>query len=440
MDSLTLKITYDNDTRKITCPSDQIYSAIAERFGKPSPHGVQLWFEHEVVDMDQIRDLAAVTKPGKALKLEMRYDGTLDSSDETSHDSLEEDVVEEDTKQLKEAAKAARQAAKVAKNEAKLAEKAAKQEAKAAAVAAKAAMVAQKKAAKQAAMAAKQEAKHKLLAKKKAAKEAKMANNPDAENNTAAGDSMLGKLLNVTTQNAVTGELAILPCGRVCFHVDTHPGNLRVNKQHQLQKQGGRGPWAQFSATPIDNGVFRLSSAAHPECFLGAVTPDGQQDPCMLLSGGMSFAIVDEHSSEGLWSFYPEGQFEPLGLEPPAPIPTAREVYGQLQEMITQICANTGIPIQMQDAPEGEQELVQMLNALHEFLPHPVRRIAMKKIGLREFELEPAAPEPNQEWDMMVDDLKEMGFDSEDENRKAIQEANGDLKKAIKSLVQASRQ
>eukprot|EP00656_Telonema_subtile_P025206 TRINITY_DN272_c0_g1_i3.p1 TRINITY_DN272_c0_g1~~TRINITY_DN272_c0_g1_i3.p1 ORF type:complete len:240 (-),score=132.20 TRINITY_DN272_c0_g1_i3:329-1048(-) len=120
------------------------------------------------------------------------------------------------------------------------------------------------------------------------------------------------------------------------------------------------------------------------------------------------------------------------------PLPTAREVYSQLQEMIGAISTNTGLPIQMHDAGASDAELIQMLNSLHECLPCPLKRFAVKKIGLRKFE-EPV-PEPNQEWDMMVEDLKDMGFASEDENRKAVQEANGDLKQAIKTLVQASRQ
>eukprot|EP00656_Telonema_subtile_P025205 TRINITY_DN272_c0_g1_i2.p1 TRINITY_DN272_c0_g1~~TRINITY_DN272_c0_g1_i2.p1 ORF type:complete len:285 (-),score=140.13 TRINITY_DN272_c0_g1_i2:329-1183(-) len=120
------------------------------------------------------------------------------------------------------------------------------------------------------------------------------------------------------------------------------------------------------------------------------------------------------------------------------PLPTAREVYSKLQEMIGAISTNTGLPIQMHDAGASDAELIQMLNSLHECLPCPLKRFAVKKIGLRKFE-EPV-PEPNQEWDMMVEDLKDMGFASEDENRRAVQEANGDLKQAIKTLVQASRQ
>eukprot|EP00656_Telonema_subtile_P025204 TRINITY_DN272_c0_g1_i1.p1 TRINITY_DN272_c0_g1~~TRINITY_DN272_c0_g1_i1.p1 ORF type:complete len:427 (-),score=147.21 TRINITY_DN272_c0_g1_i1:329-1609(-) len=426
MDSLTLKITHNNDTRKISCPLEGIYAAITERFGKECPGG--LWFKGQMVGLDEIRDLAALT-PGKALKLEMRYDES--STDDSFSDQDQEEPIAEDPKLLKQQAKAAREAAKAAKNESMQAEKLAKQEAKAAKQAEKAVLQAEKKAARQARQA------------EKAATQAKKAGNKTStEDMPQPGlESIPGKMLNVTTKNAITGELSLLPCGRVCFQVDSHPGNLRVTRQHQLQKKGGRGPWAQFSATPLpeDPTVFRMQSAAHSVCFLGVLTPDeSEQDPEMTLMGGMRLALVDSSCSEGLWSFYPQGAFEPLTMEAPTPVPTAREVYSQLQEMVGAIAANTGLPMHVQDAPEDEAQVIQMLNTLHEYLPHPLKRIAMKKIGLRQFETE--EPAPNQEWDMMVEDLKDMGFASEDENRRAVQEANGDLKQAIKTLVQASRQ
>jgi hypothetical protein len=362
------------------------------------------------------------------------------SEEEPTHETNELDSPDEegdmDPKILKEQVQAAKQAAKVARAEAKAASSAAKAEAKAAAKAEKAAAKAEMAAKKAAARAAKQAAKAEAKAAKQAAKkEAEPKENPNK--------IVAGKLVNWGCGQAVTGEIIILPCGRVCFHVESHPGNLRVNNNHKLQKQGGCGPWAQFHATPHDSkpGVFQLMSHAHSECFLGTNTAEAQ-DSALQFAAGVELAVVGNEDESTWWSFYPAGSVEMLELEPPAPLPTPEEVYNQLRDMVTQLSCNTGLPIQMSEAPEDERALAEMLNKLHDFLPHGVKRIAMKKLGLRQFDIAEPEPEPevNQEWDLLLDDLKDMGFDCDASNREAVQASGGDLKKAIKVLVQAGRQ
>jgi chemotaxis protein histidine kinase CheA len=558
MNSVTFKITYNNDTRKITSSLQDLHQAVSDRFGLSSPSDVQLWFEDREVDLDEIQKLAA-RKPGKAVKLLMRLNATdttttTDDSSTESDDEVDSKVLKREAKLAKKAAaKAAKQTAKAirkavkaakhseadieadeqdvldtsgltasciadieaafqpgappaypnleqlsqdekllaeaeaarliaiaqdpkalkrqakeAKKAARQAEKATKQmrlnatettttddsstesdevepkvlqqEAKlakqAAAKAARQAEKAARQAGKAAQKALRQEAKRAAMESRQAMKAAKHA----AQDTGSLDQTIYGKLLNVGNNDAVKGEVTILACGRICFHVDTHPGNLRVCK-NQLQTKGGRGPWAQFSPVPVEKvtGVFRLMSQAQPECFLGATTPPADaKNATMTLMGGLEFSVVEENSPDGLWSFYAEGCFEPMEFDAPASIPSARQVYSNLQEMIALVATNTSMPIQLGDAPEDENALIEMLNQLHEFLPHGIKRIAMKKVGLRQFQ--PPQPDFNEEWDMLLDDLKDMGFSSEEENKKAVEAANGDLKKAIKVLVQAARQ
>merc|ERR1711943_125435 len=58
-----------------------------------------------------------------------------------------------------------------------------------------------------------------------------------------------------------------------------------------------------------------------------------------------------------------------------------------------------------------------------------------------------SAPEPepepaemwNEEWDLLLDELKEMGFEDETANREMISEHQGNLKDAVKQLVDRER-
>eukprot|EP00658_Telonema_sp_P-2_P017647 TRINITY_DN1687_c0_g1_i5.p1 TRINITY_DN1687_c0_g1~~TRINITY_DN1687_c0_g1_i5.p1 ORF type:complete len:174 (+),score=44.82 TRINITY_DN1687_c0_g1_i5:3-524(+) len=150
-----------------------------------------------------------------------------------------------------------------------------------------------------------------------------------------------------------------------------------------------------------------------------------------------NFCVVDAESCEGLWSFYPEGCPDPLILEAADPMPTASEVYERLQSMVTGLQESTGLPLTLADAPENEEDIIGIMNKLHEYLPHAIKRIAMKKIGLRQFEQ--SSPQLPKEWTELMADLEEMGFTSQEENLSAVQAANGNLKQAVKILVRASR-
>lgn len=45
----------------------------------------------------------------------------------------------------------------------------------------------------------------------------------------------------------------------------------------------------------------------------------------------------------------------------------------------------------------------------------------------------------NQEWDSLLGELSEMGFEDEDSNRHVLAECNGDVKDAVRELVQRER-
>eukprot|EP00657_Telonema_sp_P-1_P000551 TRINITY_DN1104_c0_g8_i1.p1 TRINITY_DN1104_c0_g8~~TRINITY_DN1104_c0_g8_i1.p1 ORF type:complete len:462 (-),score=178.98 TRINITY_DN1104_c0_g8_i1:240-1625(-) len=460
--SLSLKVTYNNDTRKITSTPQDLYDSIADRFGLPSRAHMTLLFNEEPVTLEQIIMLAGATD--KTTKLVLLYDHDhsdhSDSSSESDSVSSDEadDVIEavhieqpivnvlvctpddppplytpvddakvgadaeakSPNKETKAAAKAAKRAANKAQAEAKAAAKAVK-------AAEKAAKKSEKVAPKLAAKAAKKEGK----VNKKEGKPDKKEGKPD-KNNKKEGKpdnpntTMDGYLMNALGHK-VAAEVTLLPCQRMCIHVESHPGNLRVAKG-MIQKNGGRGPWAQFCASPVDDqpSMFRLESHKLPGSYL-AVDHNGE------------FIATDELLPMTLWSFYPQDTFEPFMFEAPTPLPTAREVYGRIQTMITQVADAAGIDIRMGDAPDDEGELIGMLNRLVEVLPHGVQRIAIKKLGLREFEIEQPESIP-EEWDVILEDLQEMGFSCVDENIKAVQASNGDLKGAIKVLVKASRQ
>merc|ERR1712070_746344 len=261
-------------------------------------------------------------------------------------------------------------------------------------------------------------------------------------NEQKAGIQVLaGKLVNWTQDDdaaATLGDLTILPSGRICFHAISHPGNLRVSNFLEIQKSGGRGPAAQFEAVPTDKpGVYQLRSFAQ-ESFLG-VAPSDDFSLESLGGVGHAFVAVDADSSDGLWSFYPEGNHSPLDLPAAKAAPGPRECYQALQTQIQELASATNIPISIGDAPDDEAALVDMLTLLHSFLPHGLKRIAMKQLGLREFDLPEAALAELQfpeEWVQLLEDLRDMGFDDDAENRSAVQAANGELKHAVKHLVQ----
>ena len=356
-----------------------------------------------------------------------------------------------DPKVLWQMAEDAKSKAHATKQEAKKIAVCAMEDAKKAKHALNAAKKAEKAALKAEALAKKQALKAEALAKKELKQQAKKEAKKEAKAakdsaKVAAAEVTHGKLVNWFAKDcpATTGELIVLPCGRLCFHADSHPGNLRVNETLDVQRNGGRGPWAQFEAIPTQEKpeVFRLLSQQHrdSECFLGVDEVDewGNSDPSLWTACGIAyeFVLVPPDSKAGLWSFYPDGHHTPIEISPPTPLPQPREVYQSIQEYIQKLAASTGIPISMGDAPEKELELVEMLNLLHEELPHGLKRIAMKKLGLRQFEIptEPEAAEWSEDWDLMLQDLHDMGFESSEQNMKAVINARGDIKQAVKQL------
>jgi chemotaxis protein histidine kinase CheA len=478
--ALSLKVTYNNDTRQVSCPSAELYQALASRFDLHSPHSIKLWFDKNEVDVDQILALAEeldARKPGKRLKLDMTSD---DLSTDSSTSSSEDEVLGRAAlKAAKQAAKAAVKAEKeAAKQAAKAAKQAAKEAAKAAKKSAKNALKDQsnlsdvescaamekaeakvdeadeetplgqapvdpkdkqqankdKQQAKKVAQEAKKQAKSLKQAAKaeRQAKKAEMKAANATEDNADKKDAALvlkGKLVDWSANDGQQCELIVLPSSRICVHLPDHKGNLRVNNKLQLQSNGARGPWAQFTLQPADEspsfGKFRLESSAHAGHFLG------------MSDGGIQVCDIE---LAGMWSFYPEGSTSttPYLFEANVEraLPTGREVYVQLQEAINMIAERTKLPIHLGDAPDDETELLSMLNELHELLPAGIKKPALKHFGLRVFEMpEPQLPE---EWDMLLEDLQEMGFSSDEENRKAVKAANGDLKQAIKTLVKGS--
>ena len=255
---------------------------------------------------------------------------------------------------------------------------------------------------------------------------------------TSSDLTIPGKLVNLNQDEPVVclGELTVLVCGRVCFHADAHRGNLRVDKAIELQKCGGKGPRAQMLAQPNADkpSIFRLGSNSFPEAFIGVA--HSQTDVSLeSKTSTYAFAIVDGSSSSGLWSFFPEGSYSPIELDRPAAVPDARSCYQALQDTVSQIAQNTGIQIDLADAPTDEATLAQMLNSLHTFLPHGLKRIAMKKLGLRQFEIPQIVEEENTEFEWLLNELLEMGFVSPEENLAAAKAADGDLKLAVRHLV-----
>jgi len=309
--------------------------------------------------------------------------------------------------------------------------KKAKAEARAAKQAEKAYYVAEKAAKKAAAQAEKAARKAEKIAQRNEAKPVHQV--------------MTGKLVNWVNDDppAVVGDLTILPCGRVCFHAGSHQGNLRVNKALDIQKCGGKGEHAQFEAIPqAKPGVFRLASHKFPEHCLGvAMTGKGGDASLTSLSASYAFVAVPNDSTactDSLWSFFPEGQTSPFQFEEASPVPGPREVYASLQQTIHDLAEQSKIPISMGDAPEDDTDLIEMLNMLHEILPHGLKRIAMKKLGLRQFDL-PTPPEEAipEEWNATLQELEEMGFDNQEDNLAAVRSTQGDLKQAVRHLVKA---
>lgn len=499
---IALKVSYNNDVRKITSSPDLLYSAIAERYGlELSNQRIELRYQDCAIDLDMLDAVASTLEPGKSLKVEMTVtdapppyspssggcetvhqgiwcdscgsnpitgprhykqlegdtfdlcNDCFDQLDVESQQELtlksnpspqcgdanvtaktEEMTDERDPQKLREMAEQAKLKANATKLEAKKLATCAKQEAQLAKNAVAAAKKAEKAYMKAEALAKKQAQKAEAAAKKQARQQAKI------QAKSAQIQVTHGKLVNWCDKDcpALLGELTALPCGRLCFHADAHPGNLRVNEEFVIQKNGGRGTYAQFEAVPCDDkpGVFRLLSHQHREdgCYLGVDPSDSFNAALCTASGNVfEFALVPHDSTHGLWSFYPDGDHTPTEIAPPAPLPEPREVYNSMQQYIDHLAAATKIPISMGDAPDDDAQLVEMLNLLHHELPHGLKRIAMKKLGLRQFE--PPQPEAvPQEWDSVLEDLKEMGFECQDQNLKAVQNAQGDLKQAVKEL------
>jgi len=466
--------------------------AIAERYGlsQDDTERIRLFHQDQPVDIGWIVALASTLEPGKPLKLSMDIgatDGFHDAiGDDLFHAAIEDEEAEPpayhfhvghnpsvedednllktdhgekegmdhgekegmDPRLLRAMAEHAKVKAQATKQEAKKLACCAKEEAKAAKHALMAAKKAEKAAAKAELVAKKQAVKAQALAKKQAKQQAKKEAKAAKEAEKPMVEVTPGKLVNWFTKDspATTGELIVLPCGRLCFHADSHPGNLRVSETLDIQKNGGRGPWAQFEAVPDKEkpSVFRLLSHQHrdSECYLGVDQVDdwaGNSDASLWTFGGMpyEFVLVPPDSQAGLWSFYPEGHHTPIEIAPPTPLPEARDVYNAIQEYICMLAESTKIPISMGDAPDNEAHLAEMLNSLHEELPHGLKRIAMKKLGLRQFEVpldDPESPEWSEDWDLIVQDLHDMGFESKEQNVKAVASAGGDLKQAVKML------
>jgi len=519
---ISLKVSYNDDVRKITSNPEGLFAAIVERYGLDllSGQSIELWYQDCVVDLDMLVAVASTLEPGKPLKVVMTltdvppsepepevatmhpgiwcdtcgtnpiigarywkqlegdtYDlcqGCFDKLDsekqkeltlKTDPSSPWGDIAdpspdsntnlcaaanttadvseqEQDPKKLRQMAQDAKLKASATKMEAQKLASCAKQEAKLAKSAAAAAKKAEKAYMKAEALAKKQAHKAAALAKKQAKQQEKQAKK---ETKAAGIEVTHGKLVNWCDKDcpASFGELIALPCGRLCFHVDSHPGNLRVNDEFEVQKNGGRGTFAQFEAVPSDDkpSVFRLLSHQHRECggcYLGVDPSENSNAPLFTASGTLyEFSLVPDDSTHGLWSFYPDGHHTPIEISAPAPLPGAREVYRSMQQFIEHLAASTQIPISMGDAPEDETQLVEMLNLLHDELPHGLKRIAMKKIGLREFEIRVEEPEDApfpEEWDLMLQDLHEMGFESAEQNLMAVQNSGGNLKQAVKQL------
>lgn len=275
------------------------------------------------------------------------------------------------------------------------------------------------------------------------------------DSETAGNKAIRGKLVNwgegFPATCSVVGELHVLSCSRICFSADLHPGNLRMATdgkgkssngqdltQYKVQKGGGKGPHAQFEAQPLADKptVFKMLSREYSDrnCFLG-VGSARVQDPALVSKNVCGFMAVSSENNASMWSFYPEGSTKALELIAPTPLASASGVYMQLQAIVQEVAATTGIPISIEQV-EDENDAAKMLNALLEMLPHSIKRIAMKKIGLRQFEV---AIEVPAEWEEQLVDLVEMGFEDRDKNVIALQTTNGDVKKAVKHLVQASR-
>ena len=365
----------------------------------------------------------------------------------------------EQARRLVEQAHVDAQAAKHAEKAYKQAEKAAKKAAAQAEAQAKRASVLEAKAVKQAKKAAKQAEKAERQAARQAEKAGKKAGKSIEKRNKL--HTILGKLVNWLEGNAaaVMGELSVLPCGRLCFHLDGRKGNLCVPPAKGPQglkvraEQGGCGPWAQFEAVVDEQKehVFQLMSHAHrttDSCFLGAVVTE--EDPTLTTAAGenYSFTLVARDSAESMWSFYPEGDEQAFlpGAQPqyntkPQADADPRQVYNTLQQIVNDTAAATQLPLSMGDAPEDDAALVSMLNQLHQLLPDGIKKMATKKLGLRKFEV-PKVPEvvttPG-EWDLLMDELEEMGFEKSEATRQAVQATDGDLKQTIKQLMRASR-
>jgi len=365
----------------------------------------------------------------------------------------------EQARRLVEQAHVDAQAARHAEKAYKQAEKAAKKAAAQAEAQAKRASVLEAKAVKQASKAAKQAEKAERQAAKQAEKAAKKAEKSSEKRNKP--HIIPGKLVNWLEGDAaaVMGELSVLPCGRVCFHLDGRKGNLCVPPAKGPQglkvraAKGGCGPWAQFEALVDEQKehVFQLMSHPHRttnSCFLGAVATE--EDPTLTTAAGenYSFTLVARDSAESLWSFYPSDTSSPFlpGAQPqynarPQADTDPRQVYNTLQQIVNDTAAATQLPLSMGDAPEDDAALVSMLNQLHQLLPDGIKKMAAKKLGLRKFEV-PEVPEvvttPG-EWDLLMDELEEMGFEKSEATRQAVQAADGDLKQTIKQLMRASR-
>jgi len=398
-----------------------------------------------------------------------------DSSDNTTSTSEEEEETEEATKSIRERAEEAKLVAKASKEQVKRLVKKAHSEAKAAKQAEKAYKQAEK-AAKKAAAQAEAEAKTALMLEAKAAKQAEKAEKQAAKQAKKAAKQaekpnkhqiIRGKLVNWLDGDvaAVMGELSVLPSGHLCFNVDGRKGNLCVPPAKDLDglkvrsAHGGCGAWAQFEAV-VDKQkkqVFQLMSHPHrttKASFLGVVSTE-QEDAVLATAAGekYNFTLVAHDSAGSKWSFYPEGKEQAFcpGAEPQLnkrnelkaqPDADPRQVYDTLQQIVNQTAEATQLPISLGDAPEDDAALVSMLNQLHQLLPDGIKKMAAKKLGLRKFEVPEvvtAEEDPSDEWELLMDELEEMGFEKSETTRQIVHATGGDLKQTVKQLVHASR-
>lgn len=377
------KINFNNDIFRIRAACPDLITRLAQRLHVSSEQ-IQLWADGEAVKTEQLPDLIAAHEPGKPLKLSMSLNEAKSGS-----------VTVNDPADSKPNVKPA-------------------------------------------------DAKVKCMLIKR---------QPQSFSGTLTSASPAEGSPTVTV---LRGKMVLLPNSHVCFKPENASGSLRVKKGNVLDSNGGFGRWAQWTKVPCEreNGTFRLMSkspATQGKSFLGA-SADAE----------MGVGIVSGESAVSEWTFHPDEPTEAptactkleikaeqkrkkqaekaakKALQAKATISNPREVYSALQQLVARIADGTKMPIVLHDAPVDESELVDMMNSLHNLLPDGFKKHALKKYGLREFPI-PDQPEPNEEWDMILEDLAEMGFESKEKNVEALRAAGGDLKQAVKQLVSSER-